>query len=135
MPFALPSSFFLCGSFFAFAPAAPCDGAPLLVPCAAVISTASSGSTSARSTLSPASASIRSSRGTARSTILSSLAGEPHQRGLRTRVTSSSLRSTFFSANGPAVTFSLLRALSLKLSGVPMTSFGYSGVNSDFQSA
>ncbi|GAA3296974.1 hypothetical protein GCM10020295_28230 [Streptomyces cinereospinus] len=59
----------------------------------------------------------------------------PHQRGLRTRVTSRFLRSTRCTANGPAVTLSLVRAPSLKESGVPMTSFGYSGENSDFQSA
>lgn len=45
------------------------------------------------------------------------------------------LRSTFFTAKGPAVTLSLRRAPSLKESAVPMTSFGYSGENSAFQSA
>ncbi len=37
-------------------------------------------------------------------------------------------RSTSFRLNGPAVFFRVVRALSLKESGVPMTSFGYSGV-------
>lgn len=46
-----------------------------------------------------------------------------------------SLRSTFCTENAPAVTFSLRRAPSLKASGVPMTSLGYSGENSAFQSA
>ncbi len=49
--------------------------------------------------------------------------------------TSSSLRSIFFRVNGPALTFSFLRAPSLNESGVPMTSFGYSGENSERQSA
>lgn len=49
--------------------------------------------------------------------------------------TSSPLRSIFFTVNGPAVTLSLRRAPSLNASGVPMTSFGYSGENSDCQSA
>ncbi|WP_187284289.1 ABC transporter family substrate-binding protein [Streptomyces sp. uw30] len=44
----------------------------------------------------------RSSRGTARSTISFSLAGSPHQRGLRVSRTSSSLRSIFRTTKGPA---------------------------------
>jgi hypothetical protein len=51
------------------------------------------------------------------------------------RVTSPADRSILSIAKGPAVTFSLRRAPSLKASGVPMTSFGYSGEKSDRQSA
>lgn len=100
-----------------------------------MIRSACTESISAMSTWSSASALARSARGTARSTSSESLAGRPHQRRLRASVTSPPLRSTSFSANGPAVTLSLLRAPSLKESGVPITCFGYSGEKSDLQSA
>ncbi|BFO15016.1 hypothetical protein SHKM778_14040 [Streptomyces sp. KM77-8] len=107
---------------------APGPASGLLSLCgsaAAVTRAAAEGSISARSTVPALSAEIRLSRGTSRSTIFDSFTGSPHQRALRTRVTSSSSVSTFFTVKGPAVTLSFLRAPSLKASGVPMTSFGY----------
>ncbi len=102
---------------------------------ARVTSSAVSGSISARSSLPAASSDTRLSRGTARSTIFSSFAGLPHQRGLPVRTTWSAPASTFLTAKGPAVTLRLRRAPSLKASGVPMTSFGYRGEKRAFQSA
>ncbi len=64
-----------------------------------------------------------------------SLAGSPHQRGSRTRVRVPALLSTAFTRNGPAVRGRPVRESSLKARDDPVTSFGYSGVNSDFQSA
>ncbi len=102
---------------------------------AAVILRASSGSTSARSSVPAASAAARFSRGTAVSTTLSSLAGAPHHFGSRARVRVPACSSRPCTANGPAVSFSSSRAPSLKARASPITLFGYSGVNSDFQSA
>ncbi len=117
-------------------PPAPWSGVPVpFARPARPIRWASAESISARSTLPSARAAARLSRVTACSTISFSLAGFPHQRGLRVRTTSFFAVSTFLTLKGPAVTVSLRRAPSLKASGVPMTSFGYSGENSDFQSA
>lgn len=140
--FSLGSVFPLCSLFplFFAAPVPSADpGADASAPAdpfaAVSMRRASAGSTSARSSFPAARADARSSRGTAVRTISDSFAGRPHQRGLRARVTVLALRSTFWSANGPAVTFSLRRAPSLNASGVPMTSLGYSGENSERQSA
>ncbi len=62
--------------------------------------------------------------GTALRTRVSSLAGCPHQRGLRARVTAPPSVSTDFSRNGPAVALRAVRAPSLKASGDPITRFG-----------
>lgn len=119
-------------------PPGPMSGVPVAGsrgPAARVTSSAVSGSISARSSLPATSSETRSSRGTARSTISSSFAGSPHQRGLPVRTTWSPLVSTFLTAKGPALTLRARRAPSLKASGVPVTSFGYRGVNRAFQSA
>lgn len=81
-------------------------------------------SISARSSLPAASAAGRSERGTAVRTRVSSLAGLPHQRGLRVRAAVPVFLSMAPSEKGPAVTFRVPRAPSLKLSGVPVTCLG-----------
>ena len=93
------------------------------------------GSISATSSLPAASSAARLPRGTAVSTMLSSLARAPHQEALRTRVTVPAAASSALTAKGPALTGSLVRAPSLKASAVPVTDFGYSGLNSERQSA
>lgn len=85
---------------------------------------AAAASMSATSIFPSVSAWVRSCSLTARKTSVSSLAGLPHQRGLRSRVTSPAFGSTPRSLNGPAVALSVVRAPSLKAPGVPVTSFG-----------
>ncbi len=101
---------------------------------ASVMRSAVDGSTSATSTVPSVRAFVRSFGATARKTRVSSLALSPHQRGLRARVTVPSALLTPRSTNGPAVFLRVVRAPSLKVSGEPVISFGYSGENSERQS-
>lgn len=92
-------------------------------------------SMSATSTVPSVSASVRLPGSTARKTRDSSLASSPHQRGFRSSTTVPSGLFTLRRRNGPAVFFRVVRAPSLKVPGDPVTSFGYSGENSERQSA
>ncbi len=106
-------------------PPLPASGdCPFVGAFAFMMRSAAAGVTSARSSFPLASASTRRSRGTARSTSLSSLAGSPHHRGLRTSVSVSCAASRSPTRKGPAASLRSLRAESLKPAGLPMTDFG-----------
>lgn len=107
---------------------------PSLSRPAATTRCAAAASMSATSTLPSTSAWTRSCGLTARKTSESSLAGLPHQCGLRVRVTVPAPLFTLRSRNGPEVAARVVRARSLKAAGELVTCFGYSGEKRERQS-
>src|SRR5579859_2503461 len=82
-----------------------------------------------------AKASASAAVSTVLNTMLSRIAGSPHQFGSRTTVMVLSVALNEPNLNGPAVIGILLIQLLLNASEVELVAAGYSSENSDFQSA